>query len=384
MTEKILLVDDQPKNIQVAGTLLASNGYEVEFATNGFKALEWLGESSFDLVLLDVMMPGMDGFETCRRLKKLPGGMDIPVIFLTAKTDTDSLVEGFESGGIDYLTKPFQAEELMVRVRTHLEMKQMRAKLKDTNKWLEAEVALKTVELQERNQELQNALAKLQTLDSSKNNFLKIISHEIRTPLNGIVGASYLLKLMADTPDKKEFFDMFEISIKRLENFSYVALQITDLQVNTGQVPRQPVQLANLLAEARNISIIEHHHRFTLETNDINQTIAVNKVLFVTALTKLFDNSIRFSPQGSTISLQVIPQSEGIRFKLMDQGPGFSEEVLLRKFELFVTGEAHTDKNPGLSLPLVKFIIEGHGGKIDLYNSPSGGAVVEFFIPVQD
>ncbi len=384
MAEKILLVDDQPKNIQVAGSLLASNGYEVEFATDGFKALEWLGEGSFDLVLLDVMMPGMDGFETCRRLKKLPGGMDIPVIFLTAKTDTDSLVEGFDSGGIDYLTKPFQAEELMVRVRTHLEMKQMRARLKDTNKWLEAEVALKTAELQERNQALQIALSKLQTLDTSKNNFLKIISHEIRTPLNGIVGASYLLKLMADTPDKKEFFDMFEISIKRLENFSYVALQITDLQVNTGRVPRQPVELKDLVDEAKNIALIEHHHRFTLETNDVQQTIAVNKVLFVTALIKLFDNAIRFSPQDSTITLQVMQQAEGIRFKLTDQGPGFSEEVLLRKFELFVTGEAHTDKNPGLSLPLVKFIIEGHGGKIDLYNNPSVGAVVDFIVPLQD
>ena len=381
MTEKILLVDDQPKNIQVAGTLLAANGYEVEFATDGFKALEWLSEGSFDLVLLDVMMPGMDGFETCKRLKKLPGGMDIPVIFLTAKTDTDSLVEGFESGGIDYLTKPFQAEELMVRVRTHLEMKQLRAKLKDTNKWLQSEVDLKTVQLQDRNLELQNALSKLQTLDSSKNNFLKIISHEIRTPLNGIIGATFLLRQMADTADKKEFFDMFEISIKRLENFSFSALQITELQANTGQVPRQQIGMHELFNEAKNISLIEQHRVFSLDSADLNRMLFVNKALFLTALVKLFDNSIRYSPQDSRVTVRVSEQVGGIRFMVMDEGPGFSDEVLLRKFELFVTGETHVDKNPGLSLPLVKFIIEAHGGKIDLYNNPSGGAVVDFTIP---
>ena len=200
MAEKILLVDDQPKNIQVAGTLLSANGYEVEAATDGFRALEWLSEESFDLVLLDVMMPGMDGFETCRRLKQLPGGEDIPVIFLTAKSDTDSLVEGFQSGGIDYLAKPFQAEELMVRVKTHLEMKQMRAKLKDVNKWLQTEVSNKTIEITEANQQLKDALLKVESLDKSKDNFLKIISHEIRTPLNGIIGASFLLKSMAVSP----------------------------------------------------------------------------------------------------------------------------------------------------------------------------------------
>lgn len=381
MAEKILLVDDQPKNIQVAGTLLTSNGYDVEFATDGFRALEWLGEGGFDLVLLDVMMPGIDGYETCRRIKKLPGGDDIPVIFLTAKNDTDSLVEGFQSGGIDYLTKPFQAEELMVRVKTHLEMKQMRAKLKDLNTWLQHEVSLKTAALQESNQELQIALTKVQTLDKSKDTFLKIISHEIRTPLNGIIGASFLLRDMANTPDKKEFFDMLEISIKRLESFSFAALQITELQVKTGTVPCQPVELQTIIDEAKKISLIEHQHRFYQKTEGVLQPLRVNRVLFVTALVKLFDNAIRFSPPGSSVTLQVIPADKGFRFTLTDEGPGFSEEVLLRKFELFVTGETHVDQNPGLSLPLVKVIIAAHGGNVDLYNRDSGGAVVDFFIP---
>lgn len=380
MAEKILLVDDQPKNIQVAGTMLSANGYEVEIATDGFRALEWLGEESFDLVLLDVMMPGMDGFETCRKLKQLPGGPDIPVIFLTAKSDTESLVEGFEAGGVDYLAKPFQSEELLVRVRTHLEMKQMRAKLKDVNKWLHAEVSMKTLELMEKNQELQNVLTKVETLDKSKDNFLKIISHEIRTPLNGIIGASFLLKTMATSPEQKEFFDMLDISLKRLESFSYAALQITQLQASGKQFPKQQVEVVGLVEEAKTIALAGQQRQFALESADI-PPLNVNKELFLTALVKLLDNSIRYTPLGSIITLKVQQRLNGIHFTLMDQGPGFSPEVLLRKFELFVTGETHVDKNPGMSLPLVKFIIEVHGGSIDLYNNPGGGAVVEFYIP---
>ncbi|MCX6240784.1 MAG: response regulator, partial [Bacteroidetes bacterium] len=332
------------------------------------------------LVLLDVMMPGMDGFETCRRLKQLPGGEDIPVIFLTAKSDTDSLVEGFQSGGIDYLAKPFQAEELMVRVKTHLEMKQMRAKLKDVNKWLQTEVSNKTIEITEANQQLKDALLKVESLDKSKDNFLKIISHEIRTPLNGIIGASFLLKSMAVSPEQKEFFEMLDISLKRLESFSYAALQITQLQASGNFFPKQHVDVHEIVEEANKIALADQQRRFFLESEDI-PPLNVNKDLFVTALIKLLDNAIRYSPADSLITLKVHKQANGLHFKLTDEGPGFSPEVLLRKFELFVTGETHVDKNPGLSLPLVKFIIEAHGGRIDLSNNPSGGAVVEFYIP---
>lgn len=381
MHEKILLVDDQPKNIQVAGTLLSSANFDVEIATDGFKALEWLKDGAFDLVLLDVMMPGMDGFETCRRFKQMAGSEDVPVIFLTAKTDTESIVEGFSAGGVDYLTKPFQEEELLVRVRTHLEMRQMRAKLKDMNKWLQAEVEKKTQELQEMNRTLQNSLTKLETLDGSKDNFLKIISHEIRTPLNGIIGASFLLRSMITTPDQQEFFDMLDISLKRLENFSFAALQITELQAKANNLPRAPETISSLIEEAKLITHIEQQRNFVIETGALPETITVNKVLMVTALVKLLDNAIRFSPQGSKVTIQVSQESGELRIRVVDEGNGFPDSVLLRKFEPFVTGETHVDKNPGLSLPLVKFIIEAHGGRIDLFNNPAGGAVVEFYIP---
>ncbi|HED34230.1 MAG TPA: response regulator [Gammaproteobacteria bacterium] len=119
----ILIVDDAPKNIQVVANILGDKRYDISYATNGRQALGLIEENKFDMVLLDVMMPEMDGYEVCREIKKNSFQNDMPVIFITAKTDKESLVEGFDSGGQDYITKPFNASELMVRVETHLKLK---------------------------------------------------------------------------------------------------------------------------------------------------------------------------------------------------------------------------------------------------------------------
>lgn len=122
----ILIVDDEPKNIQLLGSLLREKGYQVEFALDGARALKWLETKPFDLILLDIMMPGMDGYEVCSLIKKQPGLKHIPVIFLTAKTETEDIVKGFEVGGEDYITKPFKTPELLARVKVRVEMKILR------------------------------------------------------------------------------------------------------------------------------------------------------------------------------------------------------------------------------------------------------------------
>lgn len=120
---KILIVDDSPKNIQVVAHLLADQAYDISYATSGLRALDMLQENRFDLVLLDVMMPGMSGYDVCRQIKRENMSGDIPVIFLTAKTDEQSLLDAFEAGGQDYVTKPFTATELLARIKTHLKLK---------------------------------------------------------------------------------------------------------------------------------------------------------------------------------------------------------------------------------------------------------------------
>jgi diguanylate cyclase (GGDEF)-like protein len=137
---KLLIVDDVPKNIQVAANILQKSGYQMAFAQDGPTALKQTQTTRFDLILLDVMMPDMDGFEVCRRIKENPASREIPIIFLTAKNDSDSIVQGFHLGAMDYLTKPFNGAELQARVKTHLELYRSREDLKAANERLSIEI----------------------------------------------------------------------------------------------------------------------------------------------------------------------------------------------------------------------------------------------------
>jgi len=158
---RILIVDDVPKNIQVAANILQRQGYHMAFAQNGKAALSQIRANCFDLVLLDIMMPEMDGFEVCMEMKNAPETKDIPIIFLTAKTDTDSIVKAFELGAMDYVTKPFNGAELLSRVKTHLELNHTRRKLVEAN--------------------------------ASKDKFFSIIAHDLKNPFNAMIGLSRML-----------------------------------------------------------------------------------------------------------------------------------------------------------------------------------------------
>jgi DNA-binding response OmpR family regulator len=156
----ILIVDDVAKNIQLIGNILVEQGYELAFATNGPKALEIAASGSFDLILLDVMMPGMDGVQVCRQLKSAANTKDTRIIFLTAKTQSEDIVKGFECGAVDYITKPFNPAELIIRVRNHLALKKAQDLIASKNLELEK----KNEELEKLNGDLKAALSQIKTL----------------------------------------------------------------------------------------------------------------------------------------------------------------------------------------------------------------------------
>jgi two-component system, sensor histidine kinase and response regulator len=158
------------------------------------------------------MMPEMDGYEVCEKLRADERTKDVPIIFLTAKALKEDIIKGFEVGGQDYITKPFDARELMERVKTQLELKTQREILKNMNEVLEEKVKERTALLQEALSNLDKANQELQGLDTAKNNFLMMISHELRTPLNGIVGASYFLRdTLHEDKEFGEFVDMQKV-----------------------------------------------------------------------------------------------------------------------------------------------------------------------------
>jgi len=379
----VLIVDDNPKNLQILGSMLTEEGYEVEFASNGLIALEWIDERSFDLVLLDVMMPGIDGFEVCKKIRKQEHLDNLPVLFLTAKTDKESTVKGFKLGAQDYIAKPFDTGELLARVKTNIELKKSRELLRDANQWLEGEVAKRTGELELKTKELEKANSDLRSLDIAKTDFLKIISHEIRTPLNGILGFLELLKTRIDSDELRSFIEMLDENAVRLESFSLTALHITNLTLRKQKVKKVPAMMNQMVADSmKHVKNRLVKKGIEMEYTDTStQPWALDPELITFSLANILDNSIRHSDPGSTIKIHIESNEKENICRISDQGAGFSEEALENLYKMFSPGEQHIDSNKGLNLSLIKLIMDAHKGEIDVRNNEDKGATVTLIFP---
>ena len=244
---KILAVDDNSRNIQIIGSVLREAGYAVGFAFEGQQALTLLLESNdYDLVLLDVNMPIMNGFETCKALRKNKKLKEIPVIFLTALNDPNDIITGFDAGGQDYVTKPFNSKELLSRVKTHLELKHSKDKLSKANSYLEKRVL-------ERTKELNKAKLKAEESDRLKTAFLALMNHEIRTPLNAIVGFSTIIAESNQDEDSLKFSQIIntqtDLLIKLVDDI------IDSAQIESGNIfaSNETFDLNKLLDELFNL-----------------------------------------------------------------------------------------------------------------------------------
>jgi len=376
----ILIVDDNPKNIQVLGKLLQENRYEIEFANSGEAALEWLNARQFDLILLDINMPVMNGFEVCRKIRLNPDLNNVPVIFLSAETERESILKGFELGAQDYLTKPFDSRELLVRVRTHLILKDSLEKLEKLNKLLEEKVAERTQQLKEANEKLEVLNLKLFDLDKSKAEFLNLISHAIRTPLNGIIGPLELLKEPVSSSEISELVEVLDMSVKRLERFALNALLITRLKTKQLEIKKDKIHISKLINEV----IDEAKGKFKsgniqVKGNDeITRDLIYGEAeLIKKCIDNILDNAILFSPQDGTIEINTYVEDQAIICEIKDNGTGFAKGAVDHVFELFATGDARKDNCTGIGLPIARMIIEAHGGSIIIGNNPGSGASVK-------
>jgi len=215
----ILLVDDNPQNLQVLGNLLQAEKYEIEFAVNGEAALGWLKNGQFDLILLDINMPGMNGFEVCKRIRSDKGMSEIPIIFLSAESERDSILKGFEVGAQDFVIKPFDSRELLARVKTQLDLKSKTEKLEKVNEWLGKKIDnwLKVSVDRPRSVETGDLSAKLIEFDKNQSFAMKDICLELSTSIKEIeklIGKSY------DSDAKgqiKEIVKRLEDSVVKLE-----------------------------------------------------------------------------------------------------------------------------------------------------------------------
>ena len=391
---KILVVDDNEKNIQVLGNCLRDANYKLGFAMDGIQALTLLQESDdYDLILLDVGMPVMDGFETCKAIREIDRLKETPIIFITAFNDQESVVKGFELGAQDYITKPFNQKELLARVKTHLELKNVKDHLKDVNRWLEEKVEERTDALYQANKQLEkqandvleaylkleNANNELQSLDESKTAFLKLISYDICAPLNGLMNILSKLKDEFVISSNADIINIIDKSASRLERFSLVASRITELRTRNTELFNEfipVVYFIDFIKERLQDKINSGNISISFDEVTIENNIQGDKKLMQICFESILDNVFRYLNQNSEATINVSSNAERVTFDFINKEPAFIKEVCKNLNKVFAPGKYFSEQNFGLDLALIKIIMDAHKGLISIRNNDTEGAVV--------
>lgn len=421
---RILLVDDTPANLYLLSTILVKQGYEVRQAMSGQMALESVQKFFPDLILLDIMMPDMSGYEVCRYLKADDLTYNIPVIFLSALDDSKNKVLAFDVGGADYITKPVQIPEVLVRVSTQLTMRQQQKQLQAQNlklqqeihdrvqaqtdlqalnQDLETRVHTRTAELESTNSQLmqlQNdlhrALVREKELNQLKDEFLNNVSHELRTPLNGIIG---FLRLVLDgfCDDRQEEMEMLRqvdsSAMCLLEKINDM-LDLASLKRGNVYLETYPVDLYNCLDEAIATQIPQLEEKgLQLQRPERRSSLIVQahpeKLQHV--FRHILNNAIKFSDTGTiAISVQVksseSPNTSQAMVAIRDPGIGIDPERQSRLFQPFGWGDGSKTRprdGNGLGLAIAQNLLELMGGQISLWSAGQTlGTTVTITLPL--
>jgi signal transduction histidine kinase len=365
----ILIVDDTPDNLRLLSRVLSNQGYEVRSAISGSAALMAVAAMPPDLILLDIRMPYMDGYEVCNQLKANPQSMDIPVIFLSAYAEIEDKIKAFEVGGIDYITKPFQTAEVLVRVRTHLALRNTQRALQKSQ--LEALQAL------EREQEL-NRL---------KSEFVSMVSHDFRSPLTTIQGFALLLRDAGDQlePTKQiQFLTKIEGAVEQMLNLLDRVLLIGQADLEALKFEPQVFDLKTICLELIGTLQITYGqtHQIELLSQGAVERVYLDPNLCQTILDNLLSNAIKYSPQGGPISLELNRQDQALEILVKDHGIGIPEANLARLFEPFQRGSnAAQLQGTGLGLAIVRKCVEAQSGTITVKSQLGMGTQFRLLLP---
>ncbi|MBP9163938.1 MAG: hybrid sensor histidine kinase/response regulator [Leptospiraceae bacterium] len=363
----ILIVDDTPKNIQVLGKTLHEIGYNVSIATSGSQALDSVKKESPDLILLDIQMPEMDGFEVCKILQANPDTKEIPVIFLTAVIDSEKIVKGFEIGAVDYITKPFHTAELTMRVATHIEIKQSREKIRKTNE-------------------------QLKELNATKDKFFSIIAHDLKNPFNTLLGFSKLLFENAPnytTDQIQQYAQIMNHTAKQsyalLENLMQWAksqtekIKIIPRNSSMNELLSITIPIINGSALKKNITIESN-----ISTEDI---VYADNSLTATILRNLLTNAIKFTHANGKITVSTQKKDIFLEVSITDTGVGIEPMNIDKLFRIDSKVTSHgtdNEEGTGLGLILCKEFVEKQGGTIWAISEVGKGSTFTFTLPLAE
>lgn len=402
-TEYILVVDDHPINLQILANLLEQVEYYVRIVDNGRDALNIANSDQPPiLILLDVMMPDLDGYEVCEALKSNTETANIPIIFISALDDVKNKVKAFEIGGSDYITKPFQLNEVLMRVQNQINLfalkrltDQQNLLLQKLNQELEAKVTERTQELVEKNQlllnlqlELQQALSKEQELNTLKGQIITTISHEYRTPLTTILTSSdLLLKYRAKLSEEKQTNHLHKIQI----SVKYLTELLEDIfflnQANSEQIN---LQLFPLDIHAFCEEIIDDlkltlklGQQINFDYTGLTECGHWDKQLLKQIIDNLLSNAIKFSPENAVINLYVVVDEHHLKLVIQDQGIGIPLEEQDNLFEIFYRGNnIGLTPGTGMGLAIVKKCVSLMRGHINFTSQADRGTMFNIILPV--
>lgn len=374
----ILIVDDTQHNVQVLSQLIKAAGYRVIAAFNGKDAVNLASKRKPDLILLDILMPEMDGFKVCEIFKNTDELKNVPVIFLSALSDAESKIKGFKVGGIDYITKPFHREEVLARIELHLKLKKLEE---------EREKNIKELEIRERN---------LKSLNRAKDEVMRIVSHDIRNPLTGIIGVANMIQNQNDlsNDELKNMMEMIEQSGQVLLKLVNDVLEVDfvesgGLNLNVEKVDF--VQLANRVIELHRSSAYTKSIDLFVNVKNKIPPILIDVQKMNQVLGNLISNALKYTPLGGQIEVGVFYYSNNgknnakLIITVTDNGIGLNEReipVLFERYNKTRRPGVQGEKGTGLGLNIVKRFVELHSGEIEVQSQKGEGTEFKITIPV--
>lgn len=369
----ILIVDDDPQSLHLLSYTLSQYDYEVAVAKGGSSCFKLLEKRTPTLILCDVIMPEMDGYEVCRRLKASEKWRDIPLIFLTARTETEDLLKGFEAGAVDYITKPFNEAELLARVHTHSDLKQAH----DT-------ILAYSRQLEQLNQQLK-------VLNSEKSHFLGVVSHDLKNPLTAILMSAEMAEegtqeLLVNS-NLPEYLQMIQRNAQRMHSIITRLLDVSRLESGKLAVDFQACDL-----KALTVRLLEQYEGranrkrilLHLDSSDEAVQLVSDADIIQQIVDNLISNAIKYSPWDRNVYIKVAADREQAWLQVRDEGPGFTPEDKNRLFQKFSQLSARPtagESSTGLGLSIAQHLSKLLHGSITCESQVNQGATFTLYLP---